>query len=252
MRRSTVWAAVFLCVACGGRTNSLESDTSDAGGFHTTGGSSVVTTAIGGHSGAGSGSASTWIRGGSAGFSGSGLGGRVWTTGGATGGVIARGGSGAMGGVIARGGSGAMGGVIARGGSGAMGGVIARGGSGAMGGVIARGGSGAMGGVIARGGSSAIGGSTSVLPVCGQLQPGSCEQCLCNACSTQLSACASSSGCAVIAACVVETRCLMMGIGCYSPTTCGTFIDLAGGLESPSAALALQVGMCRITTGCGC
>jgi hypothetical protein len=145
-----------------------------------------------------------------------------------------------------------VGGTAGRGGSSPTGGTAGRGGSRPLGGTAGRGGSRPLGGTAGRGGSSPMGGNTSVLPLCGQLQPGSCEQCLCNACSSQLGACTASSGCALLAACVVQTGCLMMGVGCYSPTTCGTIIELVGGVESPSVALATQVGLCRLTSGCGC
>jgi hypothetical protein len=222
MRRSTTWAAVFLCVACGGRTDSLAENTSDAGGLSSSGGTiaAPLGTAGGGRIGTG--------RGGTLGIGGVGVSGSGLRP--------------ALGGAAGRGGSGV-------GGSGprpALGGAAGRGGSGLIffGGTAGRGGGGT--------GGRAIGGSTSVAALCVQLPPGSCERCLCNACSSELSACAADQACLLIAACVVQTGCLMTGVGCFSPTTCGSIIDNVGGSGSPSVELAMDVAMCRLMSSCGC
>ena len=120
------------------------------------------------------------------------------------------------------------------------------------------GGSGAVGGVAVAGapnGGSAgsfAGQPGTIGELCTVLGSNSCAACECTSCAPSLQACFSDLGCAEIFICAQQTGCT--GITCYSPSTCQSVIDQAGGLGGASLKEVFSLLTCSASaqSSCGC
>jgi hypothetical protein len=187
---------------------------------------------------------STWRTGGTAGTS-------TWITGGTrpTGGTSAVGGTGPRGGTTATAGTSPRGGTTATGGT-PIGGTSSTGGA-SIGGTSSTGGA-SIGGTSSTGGTTGTIPSTLVEQACLAQATDACQRCLCGSCTQTASDCLGDSGCVSIVTCVANTKCIMMGIGCYAETTCKGVIDASGGTTGPSYTRAMSLGLCLLSSGCSC
>lgn len=204
--------ASVVALGCGARTGTLF-DGMSAGGANF-GGYNAAGQASGGGAG-GQGRAGT-----------SGVGGSP------TGGTSSVGGSGV---------GGHVGGNVGVGGAAAMGGVAP------FGGTFGVAGSGAIGGL-----GEAGAGTGGIVDTCVAVAQSACDKCLCQSCGSQLNACFSDLGCALIFACVGRTQC--NGFGCYQTATCRGVIDQFGGLTSGPVNEVFSLATCAVVTrtSCGC
>ena len=107
--------------------------------------------------------------------------------------------------------------------------------------------------VAGAGGFGAISGAAGGGPIvdaCVALAPSACGKCLCQSCSSEVVACFSDLGCALIFACVEQTGC--QGLACYSAGTCRTVIDNAGGLTGRSVNNVFSILSCAVTSQSAC
>ena len=91
-------------------------------------------------------------------------------------------------------------------------------------------------------GAGGFGATGGILEACQVIAGNSCQQCLCNTCSTPLVECFSDLGCALILACVQQSGC--SGVSCYSAKNCRPVIDQFGGLGGPSMGNVLSLLSC--------
>lgn len=236
-------------LGCGARTDTLFDDGFGAGGYgnvgndgtggssggYGTGGYTAGSFGTGGYTagsfGTGGGYVGGYNAGGLAGFY---SGGSVGFAGSSFGGF------GAVGGFFGTGGLG-TGGFGAVAGSGAASGSFGTGG-------VGTGGFGAVGGISMAG----AGGSGGIVDLCVGVAQTACNKCLCTSCGSDLNACFSDLGCALIFACVGQTKC--EGFGCYQSSTCRGVIDQFGGLTGSAVAEVFSLATCSLTTRstCGC
>jgi len=203
---------------CGARTDTLFDDGSGLGGFNAAGRGQGGSSSFAGNTGRGG-----FATGGSAIAGGFGRGGTSPTAGTHSGGAAAAGGGGF-------------------GGFGGFGNV------GNFAGSLAFGGSGAIGGL----GEAGAGGTGGIVELCVSAAPTACEKCLCQGCGSELTACFSDVGCALIFACAQQKQC--QGFNCYQNSTCRGVIDQFGGLTGPSVSEVFSLASCSVTAraNCGC
>ena len=82
-------------------------------------------------------------------------------------------------------------------------------------------------------------GTTGAAMVC-EAPRDACEMCSCDNCLDELEACAADAGCSAIRDCAQENMCT--GADCL--VVCGDVIEMNGGLDGPSAGLALDLSGC--------
>ena len=118
-----------------------------------------------------------------------------------------------------------------------------------VGGGVSVGGAPSFAGAPATAGTGATAG---VIEACQVIAGGSCEQCLCKTCSSQIVECFSNFGCALIFACAQQTGC--QGISCYSAQTCRPVIDQLGGIGGKAMKGVLSLLTCSATSqnSCSC
>jgi hypothetical protein len=208
-------ACFAAAIGCGGRTDTLFDDGSGLGGFNAAGSGQGGGSSLAGNTGRGG-----FGIGGSAIAGGFGLGGASPTAGTHSGGAATAGG-------------------VGFGGFGNVGNFA---------GSLAFGGSGAIGGV----GQAGAGGTGGIVGLCVSAAPTACDKCLCQGCGSELTACFSDLGCALIFACVQQQQC--QGFSCYQNSTCRGVIDQFGGLTGPSVSEVFSLASCSVTAraNCGC
>jgi hypothetical protein len=77
-----------------------------------------------------------------------------------------------------------------------------------------------------------------------------CECCAADRCEAVLTTCCETTGCYGVVRCAAETMC--QGFDCYSPATCQSEIDAAGGLIGAGTNAAQDVGDCVTAQCTGC
>ena len=100
------------------------------------------------------------------------------------------------------------------------------------------------------GGITGVAGGGPIVDACVALAPSTCGKCLCQSCSSEVVACFSDLGCALIFACVEQTGC--QGLGCYAAGTCRGVIDNAGGLTGRSVNNVFSILSCAVTSQSAC
>jgi hypothetical protein len=81
---------------------------------------------------------------------------------------------------------------------------------------------------------------TGALDTCLEMAVDACEQCACNNCLAELTACQEDPGCVEIRTCAQQAGCT--GVGCLGP--CGDVINANGGPLGQSAGLASALSDC--------
>jgi hypothetical protein len=106
-------------------------------------------------------------------------------------------------------------------------------------------------GGVAGAGEAGAGGSGGIVELCVGAAQSACDKCVCSTCGSQLNACFTDIGCALIFACVQEQQC---GLNCYQNATCRGVIDQFGGLTGSAVNEVFSLASCSVTTrpGCGC
>ena len=102
-------------------------------------------------------------------------------------------------------------------------------------------------------GASGVGGEAgNIGELCSVLGGNSCAACACKSCAPSIQACFSDLGCTGIFICAQQSGC--SGLNCYSPSTCQTVIDQAGGLGGASLSKVFALLTCSGTaqSTCGC
>jgi hypothetical protein len=183
-----------------------------------------------------------------------------------TAGITGFGGSPTVGGSFAFGGSFGFGGTVGFAGTFGFGGSPSAGTSG-IAGSPSSGGVGATAGSISFGGTTSVGGSlpmaggpavagaggqSPIVELCERTAQSACNACLCGSCATQLDACFSGVGCALIFACAQETQCQLLQ--CYQASTCRGVIDEFGGPTGAAVQQVFALGTCAAeqSSGCNC
>jgi hypothetical protein len=141
------------------------------------------------------------------------------------------------------------GGGFPRGGSGNVAGTgQTAGSSNAFGGSFSSGGFGAVGGF----GEAGAAGTGGIVDLCVGTAQTACDKCLCQSCSSQINACFSNIGCALILACAQQKQC--QGFNCYRNSTCRGVIDQFGGLTGAPFSEVFSLATCSVTsrTSCAC
>ncbi len=112
---------------------------------------------------------------------------------------------------------------------------------------------GGVGAAPAAGAPNAGGGEGGTVgELCSVLGGNTCAACECTSCAPSLQACFGDFGCAGIFICAQQTGCT--GLGCYSPATCQSVIDQAGGIGSASLKKVFSLLTCAASAQsmCGC
>jgi hypothetical protein len=101
------------------------------------------------------------------------------------------------------------------------------------------------------GGFGGVAGAGGIVELCVGAAQSACDKCVCSTCGSQLQACFTDIGCALIFACVQEHQC---GLNCYQSATCRGVIDQFGGLTGSAVNEVFSLASCSVATrpGCGC